>query len=255
LKNGKNLSRLANRKKRKISLLLHPLIVKIATKFNVFSTILVLDLKKGLKMPEVVSKVQSYEDYVDIQVFGSQEKFQGQTIDKHLKVIDPLKNFLNTEVLKLRSGHNLKFLCHGIRNGTEILAFKKILKKYNITFLGTDLNPWVSNLDYGFVHDFQKRMPKKFGKFDIIYTNSLDQANSPKKALESMYMDLSRNGILIIYFNEFSGKMGFSTLDPFSCEIEIFPYVYLNWFTGEARIEFIKDTRYMRRGWFVIRKN
>lgn len=253
--NGKNLSRLANRKNRKISLLLHPLIAKIATSFNAFSTILVLDLKKGFKMPEVVSKVQPYEDYVDIQVFGSQEKFQSQTIGKHLRTLDPLKKILNTEALKLRSGNNLKFLCHGIRNGKEILAFKKILNKYNITFLGTDLNPWVSNLDYGLVHDFQKRIPKKFGKFDIIYTNSLDQAQFPKKALESMYMDLSRNGILIIYFSELHGKMGFSTLDPFSCEIEIFPYMYLNWFTGQARIEFIKDTRHLRRGWFVIRKN
>jgi hypothetical protein len=153
-----------------------------------------------------------------------------------------------------KSINDFKFLCHGIRNGTEVLAFQHLIESKKVFFLGTDLNPWVNDFKFGLQHDFQKRIPKQFGKFNVIYTNSLDQAQYPKKALEAMYQDLLIGGVLIISLNEYSGKMGYSDLDPFSCEIEFFPYIYLNWFSRESKISFIKDHRYARRGWIIIRK-
>lgn len=243
-----NIAKLGNRKMRKFSHRVHPIVIRFLKIFEKLSTIIVLDLEKGINLSRV-NKILPYEEYKKIQIFGSEVKFNDRSVKKHELKLKTLVDFLSTEI----QGRS-KFLCHGVRNGNEITAFYNLLKTKKIYFLGTDINPSTGQLLNCITHDFQEPMSKKFGKFNIIYTNSLDQCQDPQKAITSMFQNLYKKGILILEFSEYHGKMGFSKLDPFTCEIEFFPYVYLNWFDNEVKLQFLKDKSHTRRGWYIIRK-
>jgi hypothetical protein len=118
----------------------------------------------------------------------------------------------------------------GARNGSEVLAFESLLKvDYVVNVIGTDISPNAKTVQKMIVHDFHKPLPKECGAMDFIYSNSLDQANNPRLALESWLHSLSPTGCIYLEMQRGHGKQSTSLLDPFSCEIEHFPYVFLQW--------------------------
>ena len=72
-------------------------------------------------------------------------------------------------------------------------------------------------------------VPKECRAMDFIYSNSLDQANYPRLALESWFHSLSHTGCIYLEMQRGHGKQSTSLIDTFSCEIELFPYVFLQW--------------------------
>jgi hypothetical protein len=243
------ISKLTNLKKRQFSEKFHPLFIQILKIFNFLSTVYIFDLKRGIDEDELINQ-KGLGDYKKIQIFGSEQKFNNMNIVKHQKALKPIIPILASEI----NGQKTKFLCHGVRNGTELKAFSILLRDHDIDFMGTDINPQADKIENCVTHDFHEPISTNYGKFNIIYTNSLDQARNPKLALQSMYSDLYSGGLLILHFTEFHGKRGFATLDPFMCEIEFFPYLILKWFNFELKLSFISDEKYNRRGWYIIRK-
>ena len=103
--------------------------------------------------------------------------------------------------------------------------------------MGTDISPSAAMFENMVVHDFHNPLPDNIGEVNFIYSNSLDQSNDPKKALSSWVDSLLPEGVIYLEFSRSHGKQSFSLLDPFSCETEIFPFVFLKWMDGKAFIE------------------
>ena len=154
-------------------------------------------------------------------------------------------------------------MCHGARNATELQAFKELFESaiaetqcdnVEIDILGTDLSP--TALDFGLIqHDFNQPLPRELGKFDIIFSTSLDQTQTPDVAMTSWSQSLKKDGSIYLEWTRENGKVSSSILDPFCCETEFLPFVFLQMFRGNI---FITDflTQYegdKRRGVFVIK--
>ena len=80
-------------------------------------------------------------------------------------------------------GRNTKsILCHGTRNGTELKYFKTQFP--NARIIGTEISPTAKQFPNTIRHDFQKTHPRLVGKFDIVFSNSLDHSRDPIETLK-----------------------------------------------------------------------
>ena len=207
---------------------------------------------------------RNFEFYKSVQIEANKRKLdnnKGVNWDRHLlPIVEDIVRFTDIGLSK----SIIKGACLGARNGSEVYSFKKLLnnnfkklgKKIDSSIIGTDISPSAEDFENMIVHDFHDRLPLKFGRMDFIYTNSLDQANDPKKALNSWIESISKEGHIYIEYSRGHGKRTFSVLDPFSCELELFPYVFLTWMSGKAYISrVIKSKIVNNKVVFVIKKN
>jgi len=85
-------------------------------------------------------------------------------------------------------------MCHGVRTGFESEFLGKAL---NCEYLGTDIagarTLKIRQWDF---HDVKQEW---VGAFDLIYSNTLDHAYSPEKALKTWRNQLKPNGILALH--------------------------------------------------------
>ena len=244
---------------------------KLRAAYNAISRILktslnhhVLDLQA--KKPQIYTiQERNYNEYIDIQIEGNIRKItHGVDLDNWKKirlkpVIDDYLNHLNKVNVKSES---VRILCHGARNGTEVEAFKYLLQENlpnNVQtqsrneVLGTDVSPTAIDFDL-IQHDFNLALPDHYGKFDIIYSTSLDQSQTPKKALGAWANSLSEDGKIYLEWTRGHGKLSSSVLDPFSCETELFPFACLQIFKGKIHVSnFLQfDENDNREGVFVL---
>ena len=145
----------------------------------------------------------------------------------------------------------------GARNGSEVLAFESLLKEdYEVNVIGTDISPTAKTIQKMILHDFHKPLPRECGAMDFIYSNSLDQANNPRLALESWLHSLSPTGCIYLEMQRGHGKQSTSLLDPFSCEVELFPYVFLQWdMDGYIEKIIYPDPNNLTHGIFLIKSS
>jgi hypothetical protein len=73
-------------------------------------------------------------------------------------------------------------LCHGTRNGAELKYFQEYYPDARV--LGTEIAPTATKYSNTIRHDFRKPHHKLTGKFDIVFSNSLDHSNDPKSTIE-----------------------------------------------------------------------
>ena len=210
--------------------------------------------------PKIYStQVSDQEIYETIQIEGNLRKF-----DRSGVASDWLDK-LNPIALEIRKRNptashirkKLKGVCMGARNGSEVLAFESLLKvDYEVNVFGTDISSSAKTVQKMIVHDFHKPLPRECGAMDFIYSNSLDQAQNPRLALESWLQSLSLTGCIYLEMTRGHGKQTTSLLDPFSCEIELFPYVFLQWEMHGFIEEIIyPDLNNLTHGIFVIKSN
>lgn len=213
----------------------------------------VFDLRVPFEISKIHPRSLDYSRYVEVQTLGNKAKFDHSTVSSMRVHLTPLQSPVIENLPSV-----CKVLCHGVRNGSELTAWKSLVEESgrNVTVVGTDISPTANGVANAIQHDFHDSLPDHLGKFDLIFSNSLDQSNNPKKALETWINQLAHRGYLVLAWTESHGKRGYCELDPFSCEPELFPFQFLEWFGSQAYIEKLvpQDSVAPRRFFFVIRR-
>jgi SAM-dependent methyltransferase len=216
----------------KINKILKP-IAKILSK----SGYLVLDLFDLEPQIIQLNKYKNNDDYRDMQIFANVMKLGSVwATEKNISLIcEAHKNLAPLNKKDIIKGENLEILCHGVRNGEELKHFESYFadKHRTCKVIGTDISPTAKEFENCLVWDFHDECKEWIGNFDIVYSNSLDQASDPQKAIINWVNQLKPNGILAIESSPTHGLLGNSPMDPFSLEPELFPFWVLEISGGE----------------------
>ncbi|MGR3615773.1 MAG: hypothetical protein ACU0BB_07000 [Paracoccaceae bacterium] len=115
-----------------------------------------------------------YYEYRKIQIHHNKRKIESVWADEATlsAIADDLK----------KHGLGATGVCHGARNGFEVEWFRNELSG---DVIGTDISDTATQFPNMHVWDFQDVNPEWEGKFDFAYTNSLDQAMEPRRALDA----------------------------------------------------------------------
>tara|TARA_B100001248_G_scaffold9854_1_gene6504 strand:+ start:15956 stop:16531 length:576 start_codon:yes stop_codon:yes gene_type:complete len=131
-------------------------------------------------------KYKDYEEYVRVQTEGNVSKIKNVWADQ--KVFDIIANY---------KPDAKDIICHGTRNGAELDMFKKAIPSlYYI--VGTEISHTAKQFPNTIQHDFHEQIQSYVGKFDIVYSNSLDHSYDPYKALKTWTDQVNKNGMLCI---------------------------------------------------------
>jgi hypothetical protein len=146
-------------------------------------------------------------------------------------------------------------ICHGARNGFEVDWFKKRLKG---EMLGTDISETAAQFPDMVVWDFHDENPDWAGRFDFVYTNSLDQAMEPDKALAAWTRQLTPNGRIYVEHTMLHSPSHAGEMDPFGAHPMVMPYLFFTWGKGRYRLDDIleidaKENNRHRAWIFVLR--
>ena len=116
-------------------------------------------------------------------------------------------------------------ICHGARNGFEVEFLRNCLKG---DIIGTDISDSAIDFPHIEVWDFHDENPLWRGQFDFVYTNSLDHALEPDRALRTWAGQLVPSGrIYIEHTTAHSTKR-----DPFGAHSWALPYLFFKWGRG-----------------------
>jgi len=96
-------------------------------------------------------------------------------------------------------------LCHGVRGGEELDLFEQIVGG---DWVGTEIVEELCDGMRIIHHDFEQPRLDWRGRFDIVYSNSLDHARSPETAVSEWLRQLSDVGVLYIEWTKFSSRLG-----------------------------------------------
>ena len=130
-------------------------------------------------------KYKNYEEYVKVQTDGNVSKLKNIWVDetciKNIAEIKPLAK---------------NIICHGTRNGTEQKLFKKYIPAAKV--IGTEISHTANQFENTIEHDFHNPIKEYIGKFDILYSNSLDHSYDPEKCIKTWIEQINTEGILCI---------------------------------------------------------
>jgi hypothetical protein len=87
-------------------------------------------------------------------------------------------------------------LCHGSRNGMEVRWFGEEFPEALV--LGTDISHTATDFPNQVQWDMQKENPDWIGKWDMVYTNSLDHVTDFHGTLQTIYDQLTILGLFIL---------------------------------------------------------
>ncbi|MBG6148074.1 hypothetical protein IWQ51_006230 [Labrenzia sp. EL_142] len=169
---------------------------------------------------------------------------------------------LVADYTKRKLGKAELVICHGSKSGFESNHLAEALACEGI---GTDIAP--PDNARGVVQlDFHEVAPEWEGRASVVYTNALDHAYDPKKAVDAWVKQLAPNGMIFIEHTMLHAPEGSSASDPFGAHPLIMPYLVLEWGAGEYCVTEILKPDHKKPHWrteeetdldiwlFVIRK-
>ncbi len=192
-------------------------------------------------------KYKDYEEYKEIQTYFNKAKIDRIWADE--QVLSTVAARIRVENFPEGGG-----LCHGSRNGFEQAYLSKEL---GVEALGTDISDSALNFPNTVQWDFHDVNAEWIGKFNFIYTNSLDQSWQPEIALKVWVEQLRVGGLLFVEHTDSHGPQGASKMDPFGVTPQYFPYLVADWLGHDVALEIIKETKsnYGYEVWlFVLKK-
>jgi len=110
-------------------------------------------------------------------------------------------------------------LCHGTRRGDEQRWFREEFPGCEV--IGTEIAPTATNYPHTIQWDFHETKPEWLGACDFIYSNSMDHAYSPEKALLAWVSCLKPDGMCLVDWVCSSGDAP-TRKDPFSATLPAF---------------------------------
>jgi len=224
-----------NIRRRNRQVFLYPFFKFLASILERSLDFFILDLK-DINPPLYYLQKKEYDEYRKIQISANIQKLN---VGSNRDWSPYLKPIISDVVRRFSSQKSIRGICMGARNGGEVRHLKTELSKFfNSTFIiGTDISDTANNFPDMVVHDFHVPLPEHLTQVDFIFSNSLDQSQNPCLALTNWINALQPSGCIYLHFSRGHGKRSLSYLDPFSCETELFPFVFMNWLNGDAFIE------------------
>ena len=144
-------------------------------------------------------------------------------------------------------------ICHGARNGFEVAWLREAL---GAEVWGTDISETATAFPHMTVWDFHEENPDWIGRFDFVYSNSLDQALAPDRALRAWAGQLAPGGRIYVEHTTSHGVGGASAKDPFGAHPFVMPYLFLTWGKGAYRLEDVIEiaakTNKPTRAWIFV---
>lgn len=136
-------------------------------------------------------------------------------------------------------------VCHGTRNGFEQKIFSRCL---GCEVIGTEISPTASQFPMTVQADFHEVRPEWDGKVDVVYSNSLDHAYDPAKALHAWARSVRDGGFILLEKASDSDPRGVSDLDPFGITLPNLLVFLLETFGESASIRALLDVPQRRTG-------
>lgn len=190
-----------------------------------------------------------YEQYKAVQIHHNKRKIGNVWADDTTlsAIADDLK----------AQGLGKTGVCHGARNGYEVEWFRRTLDG---DVIGTDISETATDFPNMHVWDFHEENPDWAGKFDFVYTNSLDQAMEPQRALASWAKQLAPGGRIYIEHTMAHSPLGAGAMDPFGAHPMAMPYLFFTWGRGSYRLvdilEIAQKQNNRQRAWvFVLERD
>lgn len=129
----------------------------------------------------------NYRAYVDAQVEANQRKLR--------------RIWVQADTIAFIAAHvpARRILCHGTRNGAELELFAGFYPEIlGTVILGTEISPTAVRFPRTVQHDFHIPLPGWHGNADLVYSNSLDHAYDPKRAVRTWAAQLAPRGMLAL---------------------------------------------------------
>lgn len=167
-----------------------------------------------------------YAAYQKAQVDANKAKINHVWAEE--RTLGAIADYIERHPVKKRSG-----VCHGARNGWEV---KWLKDRLSCPVIGTDISETALEMDDMVQHDFHEIRQDWLGKFSFIYSNSLDQAFSPEKALAAWSDQISDDGLIFIEHTMYHAPQGASSMDPFGAHPMIMPYLFFQWGRGSYEL-------------------
>lgn len=186
-----------------------------------------------------------YDKYRKIQIFHNRRKINQVWADED--TIRIISTYVKDHISVVNSG-----ICHGTRRGYEQLEFSRQLGR---PVIGTEISDTAIEFENTVQWDFHDEKKEWMSKFSFVYSNSLDQAFDPKKALSTWAAQLAPQGLLFIEHTMAHSPSGASEMDPFGAHPMVMPYLFFKWGKGEYRLVDILELKHEKKNnvWvFVI---
>lgn len=223
----------------------------VIQKFNEGLRYLLVDLLKSRAFVDLyLHQYDSYEEYRKVQIFHNYRKLGRVWADT-----DTL-DLLGDSLIDLFGKGPIRGLCHGSRNGFEQNYLNDKYAAFEV--IGTDISPSARDYPNSVEWDFHDVNPDWVGRFDFVYSNSLDQSWQPRQALGTWLGQLRPGGVVVIEHSEEQSPMAAGEMDPFGVRPLAVPYVLADWFGHTVSLSFRKGFKRNigRENWlFFIMKN
>jgi hypothetical protein len=170
--------------------------------------------------------VAGVDKYRDIQVYHNNRKLDRIWADE--KALGLISENVRAHIKKVKAG-----ICHGTRRGFEQAVLSRLLK---CAVIGAETSETAIRFLQTVQWDFHKRNSKWIGAYSVVYSNSLDQAFDPKRALETWVEQLTEDVLLFIEHTMSHSTSGASEMNLFSAYPMITPYLLFEWARGNNRL-------------------
>ena len=203
-------------------------------------------------------KYNSYEEYKESQIKLNKKKIELTFADE--KTLEKVSNIVKDSLQSQEVQPNkILGVCHGSRNGFEQNFLNKIITNSDI--IGTDISDTALKFKNTVHWDFHDQKDEWIGKFDFVYSNSLDQSWKPKHALTTWLNQIKNDGVVIIEHTIYHSPEHANEGDPFGVRPVVMPYILTEWFGHKISISHYlqeKSTVFSSKikVWlFVLKKN
>ena len=187
-----------------------------------------------------------YAEYRDTQIKHNKRKLNNVWADEVTlsRIVEDLR----------LHGLGATGICHGARNGFEVTWLREQLGG---DIIGTDISETASEFSHMRIWDFHEDNPDWLGRFDFVYTNSLDQAMEPARALNAWAKQITQRGRIYIEHTMAHSARGANEMDPFGAHPMAMPYLFFTWGRGSYNLTDIleveaKDNNGLKAWIFVL---
>ena len=191
-----------------------------------------------------VYKYKNYAEYKKCQIAANTKKSKNiWAKEENIKAI--------AGYIKQHKSDKIHGICHGVRQGHEVIWFYKYLRSLDCEIIGTE----IGNINHPLIFqwDFNVENPLWNDKFDFVYSNSFDHAFMPEMTIQVWAKQLKSDGLIILEYDrrqEHTGEISkkINKTDPVSIRFNELQRLIPEWIPG-SRIIKIMDMPVITQEW------